>query len=47
MIHRVEKATNVGLYEVVHTLLLDSPSQCIQALVWTPLGAVAIAAVFE
>jgi hypothetical protein len=43
----IQKAANVSLYEVVHTLLLDSPSQHIQALVRTPLGAEAIAAVFE
>ena len=39
MIHRVVKATNVSFYEVVHTLLLDGPSQCIKTLVRTPLGS--------
>jgi hypothetical protein len=45
VVHRVENAAHVGLYEVVHPLLLDRPSPCIPALVRTPLGAVARAAV--
>src|SRR5262249_58956741 len=44
---RVQKAAYVRFDEVMHTLLLDGASQCIQALVRTPLGAVAIATVFE
>src|SRR2546427_10319109 len=47
VIHRVEKAAYVRFDEVIHTLLLDGASQCIQALVRTPLGALAIATVFE
>src|SRR5215471_11944962 len=45
--HRVEKAAYVRFDEVMHTLLLDGASQCIQALVRTPLGTVAVATVFE
>jgi len=45
VVHRVAKAADVGLDEVVHPLLRDRPSQHIQALVRTPLGAIAIAAV--
>jgi hypothetical protein len=47
VIHRVEKATDVGFYEVVYTLLLDGAAQCTQALMLTPLGTVAIATLFE
>jgi hypothetical protein len=47
VIHRVEEATYVGLYEDVDSLLLEGASQCVKALVRTPLGAVAIATLFE
>jgi hypothetical protein len=47
MMDRVEKATNISFDDVVHTLLLDGPSQYSQALVWTPLGTVAIATLLE
>jgi hypothetical protein len=45
--HRVEAATYVGLYEDVDTLVLEGASPCVQALVGTTLGAVAIATLFE
>src|SRR2546423_13488849 len=45
--HRVEEATYVGLYEDVDSLLLEGASQCVKALVGTPLGAVAIATLFK
>src|SRR2546421_965459 len=45
--HRVEAATYVGLYEDVDSLLLEGASQCVKALVGTPLGAVAIATLFK
>src|SRR5215831_8853184 len=38
VVHRVAKAADVGLYEVAHPLLLERPSQHIQALVRPPLG---------
>src|SRR5262245_14169252 len=47
VLHRVEEATYVGLYEDVDSLLLEGASQCVQALVRTPLGAGAIAPRFE
>jgi len=45
MMHRVEEAAYVGLYEDVDLLVLEGASQCVQALVGTPLGAVAVARV--
>src|SRR5262249_9542110 len=45
--HRVEEAAYVGLYEDVDLLLLEGASQCVQALVGTTLGAVAVATVLE
>src|SRR2546426_4184564 len=41
--HRVEAAAYVGLYEDVDLLLLEGASQCVEALVRTMLGAVAVA----
>src|SRR5262249_11968550 len=38
VIHRAEEATYVGLYEDVDRLLLEGTSQCVKALVRTPLG---------
>ena len=43
----IQKATYVGFYETVHTLWLDGTSQCIAALVLTPLGPVALATLFD
>lgn len=43
----VEKASDVCLNDMVDILLLDGLSPFVQALVWTPIGAIAIAAVFE
>ncbi len=37
MMDRLEKATNSSFDDVVHTVLLEGPSQYSQALVWTPL----------
>src|SRR6267378_2857783 len=42
---RVEAAAYVGLYEDGDLLVLEGTSQCVQALVGTPLGAVAVATV--
>jgi hypothetical protein len=39
----IQAAAYVGLYEDVDSLLLEGASQCVKALVRTPLGAVAIA----
>ena len=47
VMHRVEKPAYVGLDEVIHTLLLEGPTQCIQTLVRTPLGPVAVATFFD
>jgi len=47
MVHRIEKATYIGFYEVIDTLLLDGSSQCIEALMWTAPGTVAKATGFE
>jgi hypothetical protein len=47
VIHRVEKAAYVGLYEDVDTLLLEGTSQCVKALVGTMLRAVAVATLLE
>jgi hypothetical protein len=43
----IQEATYVGFYEDVDSFLLEGASQCVQALVGTPLGAVAIATLFE
>src|SRR4029450_784196 len=43
----IQKATYVRFDAVIHTLLLDGASQCLQTLVRTPLGTVAVATVFE
>src|SRR2546423_2853043 len=43
----IQEATYVGLYEDVDSLLLEGASQCVKALVGTPLGAVAIATLFK
>jgi hypothetical protein len=45
--HRVEEATDVGPYEDVDSLVLEGASQCVKALVGPPLGAVALATLFE
>src|SRR5882762_1765582 len=41
----IQEAAYVGLYEDVDRLLLEGTSQCVQALVGTTLGAVAVATV--
>ena len=43
----IQEAAYIGLYEDVDLLLLEGASQCVQALVGTPLGAVAVATVRE
>jgi hypothetical protein len=47
VMHRVEEAASVGLYEEVDTFLLESASQSVKAPVRTMLGAVAVATLFE
>jgi len=47
VMHRVEEATYVGLYEDVDPLLLEGASQCVKALVGTTLRAVAVATLLE
>lgn len=47
MMDRVEKATNSSFDDVVHTVLLEGPSQYSQALVWIPLEREAIATLLE
>ena len=43
----IEKASDICLNDMVDILLLDCLSQFVQALVWTPIGAISITAVFE
>jgi len=47
MMHRVEEAAYVGLYEDVDPLVLEGSSQCVKTLVGATLGAVAVATVLE
>jgi hypothetical protein len=47
MMHRVEEAAYVGLYEEGDTLLLEGASQCVKALVGTTLRAVAVATLLD
>jgi hypothetical protein len=47
MMHRVEEAAYVSLYEDVDPLLLEGAPQCVKTLVRATLGTVAVATVVE
>ena len=46
-VHPIEKALNVGFYDVAHFLLLDGPSEGIQALMLAAFRAVSMTTVLE